>query len=181
MFRLKGRKKIIAVYAALLIFLVGLSAYLFFDVSYLNSLHAFKQTDINISSLCSQNKSTMIFYYDNNCQSCSTEYSAFRNVTSEFAGTWTNDSFFSPYFCAYDFNVTAYNKNATSVFAPYGAVDVYNSLSGGNVPFVFLGGEYTQYYKIGGFSTYADAKQQLLSYMCKSINNIAPVCAGQQA
>jgi hypothetical protein len=158
------------------VILAVFSFLLFEEISSLNGVYSFKQTYVNVSGLCSQNKSTMIFFYGNNCPSCSLEYAAFRNATSEFIGVWNGDSFLSPYFCAYDFNITAYNQNQSSIFAPVGAANIFESLSSGRIPFLFLGGLYTQYYKIGGFQDYTTAYQQIMNYICLSIKNVAPVC-----
>jgi hypothetical protein len=169
--------KYLLVYASILVLFTVIAVFLLLNINYFNNLYSFKQTNLNISSLCSQNKSTMIFYYSNGCSSCSLEYAAFRNVTSRFEGEWISEDFYSPYFCAYDFNITLYNQNQSAVFAPVGAAGVFTTLADGKVPFVFFGGIYSQYYKIGGFSTNTSAEEQLLKYMCLSINNIAPVCS----
>ncbi len=178
MSRVKAARKYVLVYAIILVVFAAISAFLLLNINSLNNLYTFKQTALNMSGLCSQNKSTMIFYYGNSCPSCSTEYTAFVNVTSRFEGFWTGGSFESPFFCAYKFNVTAYNQNQSAVFAPAGAAGIFDALAESKVPFVFLGGEHSQYYKIGGFSTLSDAEQQLLQYMCASINDIAPACKG---
>ena len=164
------------IYALIIVILVVFSFLLFEDITSLNSTYSFKRTYVNTSGLCSQNKSVMVFFYGNNCPTCSLEYTAFRNATSAFAGSWGGDSFFSPYFCAYDFNITAYNQNQSSVFAPTGVANVFESLSDGRIPFLFLGGIYAQYYKIGGFQDDTTAYQQIMNYICLSINDVAPVC-----
>lgn len=176
MYKAKGIPKFVWVYVTIIIIFSVFSVYLIFDIQAINASYAFKQTDINMSGLCSTNVSTMIFFYGNNCPSCGLEKNAFQNVTSEF-GNWSGDLFHSIFFCAYNFNITAYNTNQTNVLAPSGTATVFESLANGRIPFLFLGGEHTQYYKIGGFTTTANADQQLLQYICASINNVAPACA----
>ncbi len=185
MYNVKSLKKYKYVYIAVLVGFAILSLVLLQEINSLNSFYSFKQTSplfsgvvASNSSLCAANKSTMILFYANNCQSCATEINAFANVTSRFAisGSVINGSFYSPYFCAYTFNITSYNVNSSSVMAPAGSAEVFTSLSDGKVPFVFFGGVYAEYYKIGGFSSESTAEQQLLKYTCMSINDIAPAC-----
>ncbi len=185
MHSVKSLKKYKYVYIAVLVGFTILSFVLLYEIDSLNSFYSFKQTSpiasgvtVSNSSLCTANKSTMIFFYADNCQSCATELSAFTNVTSKFAisGSAANGTFYSSYFCAYAFNITAYNTNASDVMAPPGSESVFASLAQGKVPFVFIGGAYAQYYKIGGFDSEPTAEQQLLQYACMSINDVAPAC-----
>ena len=176
MFKVKRGKRIILIYSAIIIFFGMLSVFLFLDINSLNSTYAFQTANINISGMCTQNKSVMVFYYANDCSSCATEYQAFQNVTSRFGtGSVENYTFQSPYFCAWDLNVSAYNKGQT-INAPAAAIEVFSTFSQSKVPFVLFGGVGVQYYKIGGFSTESTAVQDLLHYVCLAINNIAPAC-----
>lgn len=177
MYKVKGMKKIILIYVVIIAFFSVLSVFLFFDVNSLSSTYAVQTTNMNISGLCTQNKSVMILYYGNSCQSCSSELQAFENISDKFgSGSVENNTFLSPYFCAWDFNISAYNLNKT-VDVPSGALNLFAALSDSRIPFIFFGGTYAQYYKIGGFSSETLAEQNLLKYMCLSINNVAPACA----
>lgn len=175
--RLKTAKKLLYIYVVIIVAFAGFSAYLLIRVYTLDNLYAFQPTLQDISGLCSQNESTMILFYGNNCASCQTELDAFTNVTSSFGGSWIGGQFYGPYFCAYEFNITQYNLDPSSVVAPAGSIQLFSSLSN-RIPTVFLGGMHLQYYKIGGFISLTQAKQQLKTYICKSINDIAPSCAG---
>ncbi|MCL5009889.1 MAG: hypothetical protein M1433_02855 [Candidatus Parvarchaeota archaeon] len=178
MSRVKIAKRSVYVYSIVIAVFLGLSIYFIFEIYSVSNLYSFKQTFQNISGLCSINKSTVILFYGNNCPSCQTELNAFINVTSSFAGSWLDGRYYGPYFCAYEFNITAYNENSSSVFAPAGSIQIFTSLSN-RIPMLFIGGLYAQYYKIGGFSSLAAAEQQILDYICMSINYVAPTCRGE--
>jgi hypothetical protein len=175
--RVRIAKRLLYVYIAVIVVFAVLSVYLLIRVYSLDNLYSFKQTFQNISGLCSPNKSANILFYGNNCASCMSELSAFTNVTSAFGGSWIGNKFYGPYFCAYKFNVSQYNIDPSSVQAPAGSIQLFSSLSD-RVPMVFIGGIYSQYYKIGGFTSIATAEQQLKTYICRSINDVAPTCAG---
>ncbi len=187
MYNVKSLKKYKYVYIAVLVGFAILSLVLLQEINSLNAFQSWKPTSPLVSgvspsnsTLCTANKSTMILFYGNNGQSSVNELNAFVNVTSRFAitGSAVNGTFYSPYFCAYTFNLTAYKINSSDISAPITSIDVFTSLDpSGNYPFVFIGGLYAEYYKIGGFpGGQPEAEQQLLQYICMSINDVAPAC-----
>lgn len=171
-----ARSSLYVIIIVIIVFAV-FSAYLLYRIHSLDSFYSFKTTYQNISGLCTTNESTMILFYGSNCPSCQLEDSAFTNVTASFNGSWlSQDQFRGLYFCAYKVNLTQYNADPSSLQAPAASVQIFAALST-RVPTVFIGGLYTQYYKIGGFTSASSAESQLLHYMCASINYVAPACA----
>ena len=166
-------KKYVYPYVILIAVLVGLSVFLFFQVEFYNGLYSVHTANINVSDLCTANKTSMLFFYSDNCQSCKTEYSAFRNTTSLF-GLWSGDRFYSQYFCAYSVNMSQYAVNSSDVFAPPESISIFDAYSGSRVPFIVFGG---RYYKIGGFQSSADADSEILKYVCLSINSTTGQCS----
>ncbi len=172
-----GRKIVIA-YSAIFAVLIGVVIFLVFQINSINALYAVHSTYINESGLCSPaNKTTMLLFYasSSSCPSCSVEYKAFINDTT-LLGIWSNDtqgSIFVGPFCAYAVNLTLYNENQSAVFAPLSSISIFEEFSQDNVPFIVFGGKYS---KIGGFSNQKVADEQILNYICLSINNSLPQC-----
>ena len=112
-----------------------------------------------------------MIYYSDSCRTCASTLGSFENATSLF-GLWENNTFYSGYFCAWTFNISAYNGNS-STDTPYAAVSVFNQIGKDMVPMVVFNG---RYYKIGGFADNRTAYDEILKYVCLSINNSAPQC-----
>ncbi len=159
-------------YAAFAVFIVVVTVFLVDRVDYFDSLYAFHSADINVSYLCNGGEPSVVLFYGPNTTSTYTEIGSFVNTTSLF-GLWTGDRFYSGYFCAWKFNVSAYNQNASSVDAPLSAMNLFDQLSQGRVPLIVFNGEY---YKIGGFTNATAADNEILRYICLSINSSAPQC-----
>jgi hypothetical protein len=137
----------------------------------LEQTYAFHSIDLNMSGLCSPSKPAFVIYYANNCKTCTSTLSSFKEVTSLF-GLWGNNTFYSGYFCAWDFNISGYNNNVSSDI-PYSAISLYNSIGKNMVPMIIFNGEY---YKIGGFQNNQTAYSEILNYICVSTNNSEPQC-----
>ncbi|MCW1301774.1 MAG: hypothetical protein OH316_01405 [Candidatus Parvarchaeota archaeon] len=148
------------------------AVYSYYEVENLDSFYAVHTTYINTSGMCSDNLSTMLLFYSSSCGTCGLESSAFKNVTSLF-GIWDGSRFYSQYFCAYAVNLTQYDQNASTVFAPPNSIAIFGQLSNGDVPLAVFGG---RYYKIGGYYNYSEDEAEIFKYICLAINNSAPQC-----
>ncbi len=168
-----GKRKIFYAYTGLILFLVLVTVFLVTRINYFDSLYAFHTTYMNVSSLCSSGKPSMVLFYGPNTTSVNTELGAFVNTTSLF-GVWSSNQFYSGYFCAWKVNISAFNQNASSLAAPANVIPLFNQLSQNRVPLVVFNGEY---YKIGGFTNSTQANYDMLKYICLSINDSAPQCA----
>ncbi len=169
-------KGYIYIYLALLVILIGLIAFLLWRIDYYNGLYAVHTSNINESGLCTlgTQEPTMLFFYGNDCKTCTATETGFINATARF-GTWTGGSFVAtaPYFCAYLFNITQYNQDPSGISAPLQSIGIFNNYSQGFVPLIVFGGKY---YKIGGFANATLAYQEIFKYICLSINNVSSVC-----
>lgn len=169
---LRKPKFLIYVYSGLLVIILAVIVITLIQINNLDSLYAFHTANLNMSGFCGSGLPTIMLFYGNSCSSCGTELSSFVNTTSLF-GIWQGQRFYSSYFCAYSFNVSAYDSNQSSVFAPAQSPSVFNTLSDGKIPLLVFNGEY---YKIGGFNTASSADSSILEYICKVINSSAPEC-----
>jgi hypothetical protein len=115
--------------------------------------------------------SSVVIYYADNCKTCASTLDSFQNVTSLF-GLWENNTFYSGYFCAWKFNISAYNSDVTSNL-PDSAVYVFNQIGVDRVPLIVFNGKY---YKVGGFSNNKTAYSDILNYICLSVNESMPQC-----
>ena len=159
-------------YSAMIFALLMLAIFFYYQTYSLDSLYAFHKTNLNMSGLCSQNMPSFVVYYANNCRTCTSTLDSFENVTSLF-GLWGNGTFYSGYFCAWEFNISAYNLNLTSNL-PDSAVSIFNQIGEDRVPLMVFNGEY---YKIGGFPNNQTAYNDILKYICLSINESVPQCS----
>ncbi len=160
------------IFVIVIIFSLVIIFYLYSQIQILNKLYQINKADINMSGWCINGTPTEVLYYGNNCPSCDQVYSAFMNTTSLF-GLWQGNRFYSGYFCAYSINLTAYNLNQSSIFAPPGAINLFETLSDQRIPLLVFNGEY---YKIGGFSNATEADTEILKYICLTLNNRASQC-----
>ena len=165
-------KYILYVYAGLLAAIVVVIIVTLLQISSLDNLYSFHQTYINMSGFCSAGEPTLLMFYGNSCKTCGLELSSFINTTSLF-GIWQNQRFYSSYFCAYAINITQYDINQSSVFAPPESASVFQQVSDNRIPLLVFNGEY---YKIGGFTSASTANSDILEYTCKVINQSAPQC-----
>ena len=160
------------VYYAIIIVLVMLSIFLYYQNYYLSNLYSFHKTDLNMSGLCSPKMPSFVIYYADNCRTCASAVNSFQNVTSLF-GLWSNNTFYSGYFCAWKFNISAYNNNLTNNI-PDSAISLFNQIGINRVPLIVFNGEY---YKVGGFTNNETAYNQILNYICLSVNESLPQCS----
>ncbi len=161
------------VYSLIILALVVISIFFYYQTYSFDALYAFHSTDLNVSGLCSSGEPSLIIYYANNCRTCTSTLDSFENVTSLF-GLWSNNTFYGGYFCAWDFNISAYNQNSTSYNVPDAAISLFNQIPGDRVPLIIFNGKY---YKVGGFTNNQTAYQDILKYVCLSINESAPQCS----
>ncbi len=159
------------VYSLIIIVLVILSVFFYYQTYSINKLYSFHKISINMSGLCSPNMSSVVIYYADNCKTCASTLDSFQNVTSLF-GLWENNTFYSGYFCAWKFNISAYNSDVTSNL-PDSAVYVFNQIGVDRVPLIVFNGKY---YKVGGFSNNKTAYSDILNYICLSVNESMPQC-----
>ena len=159
-------------YATIIAVLLIIAIFFYYQTYSLNSLYSFHETNLNMSGLCSQNTPSLVIYYADNCRTCTDTIDSFQNVTSLF-GLWGNNTFYSGYFCAWKFNISAYNSNTTNDL-PDAAISIFNQIGMDRVPMIVFNGKY---YKIGGFSNNQTAYNNILKYICLSINESMPQCS----
>ncbi|MCL4373044.1 hypothetical protein M1384_03205 [Candidatus Parvarchaeota archaeon] len=159
-------------YLAIILVLVMLSIFFFYQNYSLNRLYSFHKADLNMSGLCSPNMPSFVIYYADNCRTCASTVNSFQNVTSLF-GLWSNNTFYSGYFCAWKFNISAYNNNITNNI-PDSAVLLFNQIAVNKVPLIVFNGKY---YKVGGFTDNETAYNEILNYICLSVNESLPQCS----
>lgn len=160
------------IYSVIIFVLIMLAIFFYYQTYSLNSLYSVHQTDLNMSGLCSPNLPSFVIYYADNCRTCTSTVNSFQNVTSLF-GLWGNNTFYSGYFCAWEFNISAYNSNITNNL-PDSAVSIFNEIGADRVPLIVFNGKY---YKIGGFANNETAYNDILKYICLSVNESLPQCS----
>ncbi|MCL4362796.1 MAG: hypothetical protein OH338_02085 [Candidatus Parvarchaeota archaeon] len=160
------------IYSVVIFVLLMLAIFFYYQTYSLNSLYSFHKTDLNMSGLCSPNLPSFVIYYADNCKTCTSTVDSFQNVTSLF-GLWGNKTFYSGYFCAWEFNISAYNNNVTANL-PDSAVSIFNQIGVNRVPLIVFNGKY---YKVGGFANNQTAYNDILKYICLSVNESLPQCS----
>ena len=159
------------IYSVIILVILMLSIFSYYNTYSLNNLYSFHETNLNMSGLCSPNIPSFVIYYADNCKTCTVTIDSFQNVTSLF-GLWGNGTFYSGYFCAWKFNISAYNRNITSNL-PDSAITLFDQIGADRVPLIVFNG---RYYKVGGFSNNQTAYNNILKYICLSINESLPQC-----